>query len=522
MVLHNTWHYHSQVTLPIFSLNLHPVKLRNSYLDSLSNSHAFIEASVPLRMLRARNLPLILSFCYREFKTAQQISIPFQLLVQKLAEYLEDHNYGEADEEILNTGNRLILDYHEKARMYLEKWIDRQYLRNVMDEQLREPVVMLSRHIERVYRTLDMLSDREFVSTESKFRDLFHKLRDLIENANPDADTRLADLERKKAEIEAQIQRIKADGFVSTYEDYQIKSRFEDIQTLSEALISDFREVEDNFKDITRKIYEKQQNQDLTKGQLISETFDALFELRNTDQGKSFYAFWQFMLDDKSQEDLQELTRDLYEVLDDRGIEYSDKLLRRLKSLLHQAGRKVLEKNDLLADKLSREIVAKDALESRKFREIMNQVRQMALKMAGTNPVRTEWMSFEGNPDIYLPMERKLGEKASDDQFVSMPGMAKAGIADLDQLSKLYSHDLIDKKALMQNIRTLLKEKSQVSLKEVVDHYGISRGLPELLSYVSLIAQFPACTINEDRRESIEFDPVQGKFLDLPQIIFAV
>jgi hypothetical protein len=119
-------------------------------------------------------------------------------------------------------------------------------------------------------------------------------------------------------------------------------------------------------------------------------------------------------------------------------------------------------------------------------------------------------------------MERKLGEKNADASFVSMPGMAKAGITDLDQLSKLYSHDLIDKKVLMQNIRFLLKEKSQVSLKEVIAHYSLSRGLPELLSYVSLIAQFPACSINEEARECIEFDEIQGKYLDLPQIIFAV
>ncbi|MGY0406663.1 DUF3375 family protein, partial [Pseudoalteromonas sp. SYSU M81241] len=87
----------------------------------------------------------------------------------------------------------------------------------------------------------------------------------------------------------------------------------------------DFKEVEDNFKEITRRIYERQQQADLSKGKLLAETFDALYELRSTDQGKSFYAFWQFMLDDISQSDFQKLTKEVYDVLEDRGIKVSSR-----------------------------------------------------------------------------------------------------------------------------------------------------------------------------------------------------
>lgn len=493
---------------------------QETYLLSLSQNQTFLDGSVPLRMLRARNLSLILTFTYREFKQAQVVSIPYVLLVQKLADYLEDLEYGEADEELAGQSSKIFLDYPEKARLYIDKWIDAHYLRNVMDDQTREPLVFLSKHIEKVFRILDMLVEREFVGTESKFRDIFNKLRDLIENANPDTDNRLIELEKKKQAIEEEIRRIKADGYVNTYEDYQIKSRFEEISRLAGELVSDFREVEDNFKNITRKIYEKQQEQELSKGQLISETFDALFELRSTDQGKSFYAFWQFMLDDRSQEELQHLTRTVYQVLEDRGIEYSGKMLRRLKSLLHQTGRKVLEKNDLLADKLSREIVAKDASESRAFRELMNSIRQDALKLAGANLQRKEWISFEGDSTIYLPMERKPGEKSENDSFVSMPGVATAALQDMDQLSRLYNADLIDKKILLQNIKSLLKEKSQVSLKEVSETFPLQKGLAELLAYISLLSQYPKHQVIETEREIICFNTETQKYLDLPQIIF--
>jgi hypothetical protein len=44
------------------------------------------------------------------------------------------------------------------------------------------------------------------------------------------------------------------------------------------------------------------------------------------------------------------------------------------------AARKVLDKNGILADKLSREIVAKDQLELRKTKELMASIRNMAVK----------------------------------------------------------------------------------------------------------------------------------------------
>jgi hypothetical protein len=285
-------------------------------------------------------------------------------LVQRLADFLEEIEYRDDDDEVKS--DRLILDFDEKAKLYIDRWIDAQYLRNMMDDARKEPLVFLSKHVERAFQVFELLKDREFVGTESKFRDIFTKLRDIIENANPDKEKRLAELERRKRSIEEEIRKIKIDGYVNTYEDYQVKSRYEEVNRLANELIGDFKEVEDNFKEITRKIYERQQQAELSKGKLLSETFDALYELRNTDQGKSFYAFWQFMLDDASQSDFQKLTKEVYDVLDDRGIEISSRSLRKLKSLLHLAARKVLDKNGVLADKLSREIVAKEQLESRK------------------------------------------------------------------------------------------------------------------------------------------------------------
>jgi hypothetical protein len=491
----------------------------NDLLTSIIKSKSLVDSAISLKLLRARNLPLIITFLYREFKTGDQITIPYQVIIQKLGEFLESIEYTDEDDELKT--ERLILDFDEKAKLYIDRWIDLHYLRNVIDDSSKEPLVLLSKHTEKVFQVFELFKEKEFVGTESKFKDIFNKLRDIIENANPDKEKRLSELEKRKQAIEEEIRKIKVDGYVDTYEDYQIESRFEEVNRLANELIGDFKEVEDNFKEITRKIYERQQAADLTKGKLLSETFDALYALKNTNQGKSFYAFWQFMLDDSSQTEFQRLTRELYLILEDREIETTTRSLRKLKTLLHTAARKVLDKNGILAEKLSREIVAKDQLESRRTRELMASIRQLAIQRIDHPSLRESYLELDDSPSIYLPLERKLGERPENNSVVTKAEQAKLELEDLEDLSRIYGADSIDKRVLLENIRELLQDRSQVSLHEVVEANEISKGLAELLAYVTLVNTSNKYFINEDVTETIQFDKQAGKYLELPQIIFS-
>lgn len=488
-------------------------------LDSILKVKSLIDGAVTFKLLRARNLPLIVTFLHQEFKKNDKITIPYEYLVQKLGDFLEEIEYTEDDEETKTT--KLILDFDEKAKLYLDRWIETGYLRNVMDETSKVPLVLVSKHVEKVFQVFDLLKEKEFVGAESKFKDIFHKLRDIIENANPDKEKRLAELEKRKQAIEEEIRTIAIAGYVTTYEDYQIKSRYEDVSRLANELIGDFKEVEDNFKEITRKIYERQQQEDLSKGKLLAETFDALYELKGTDQGKSFYAFWQFILDDASQQDFKKLTSEVYEVLEDRNIEYPSRALRKLKSLLHLAARKVLEKNGILADKLSREIVSKDQLESKKTRELMAGIRHLAIRHVNHVFSREVYMEIEESPELYFPMERKLGERQDQLTFSVTAEAAVLDLDDLKDFAKIFNADLIDKQLLISRIRNILSEKPQVSLKEVIDEKGITKGLAELMAYITLVDRSNKFFINADIKEVICFDPADKKYLELPQIIFS-
>lgn len=487
-------------------------------METLLKIRSLFDTSVSLKLLRARQLPLIVAFLYREFKHSQQITVPYHVLVHRLSDFLEEHNYTEEEEHA--PSHRLHHDFADTAKQYLDRWIDAHYLRNIVDESSKEPYVLLSKHTEKVFQVFEILKEKEFVGTESKFKDIFHKLRDIVENANPDQEKRLEDLEKKKLAIEKEIRKIKIDGYVSTYEDYQIRSRFEEVNRLANDLIGDFKEVEDNFKEITQRIYEKQQSADLSKGQLIADTFDALYALKSSDQGKSFYAFWQFVLDEESQQEFYQLTKNVYQVLEDREIEIPSRFLRKLKPLLHAAARKVLEKNTLLADKLTREIVAKNQPETRQSRELMSAIRHLALQRLSMASEREYYLELEEDPVVYLPLERKLSDRSIVNTHAATATPATLCLEDIEDFTKLYKADLIDKDKLLSGIQRILQDRAQVSLKEVVDEVGLTKGLAELLAYFTLVNSSDRFFINSHKRETILFNRNEGKFLDVPQILF--
>lgn len=483
-------------------------------LDKLDT---LLRNSPTLKLLRTKHAALMITFFHQQFKERNEIAVPNSLLVQRLADYLDQLDYHDEEENVdLSFWS---LDCQEKAKRYIERWTEENYLRNYVDDISKDVVNILTKHTEKVFQVLELLKEREFVGTESKFKDIFSKLKELIDNTTEDPYRKVEELENRKREIEDEIRAIKRDGFVKSFENYQIKSRFEDINRLTNELIGDFREVEDNFKEITRGIYEKQTNRLLTKGTILRYTFDALDELKESDQGKSFYAFWNFLIDDASQEELRFLVSELYNILEDRGIEYNEKFLRKIKTLLHMAGRKVLDSNDLLADKLSRVIAEKDLLERRKARETIHGIRSLALQLMGREPAGDHYCIVEGEPEIVIPMERKLGDEPVALDFSRRPEKLD-GALDLAGLASLFNSHSVDKRELLRKVHEMLQQRPQVTLAEVVREHPVKKGLGELIGYVSLLDSSEKFIINDAESEFLLFDAAEGKYLKVPQIIY--
>lgn len=475
-----------------------------------------------MKLLRSGHAAMSISFLHKMFRQQNLLQIPLTELTQKLADYLANLGYLEEGEE-QQTLSYVSSDYFERADTYLKRWADddNRFIFINIDEKTLEPYASLTRYTEKVFQALELLREKEFVGTESKLLDLFTKVQELVQRTNEDPDERIKTLQEKRRQIDEEIKLIKQTGEVPVFEPWQIKSRWAEIERLGNELSGDFREVEENFKDIYKTISHRHADASLTKGQLLRLTFDALEELKANDQGRSFYAFWEFLMDDEKQQQFTDMLQQVYDLLDKTDIAYENRQLLQLKYMLHAAGIKVLETNQLLGFKLSRIVVEKEKGDRRKTRDVIGQILQQAIQQAERNEKKEMGVLVDDKPAIALPMDRRHGDRPLENEYVTAPNKASHNIEQLTELHKLMDDGSIDKELLHNNIKTLLKQQKQVSLKQVVEYYGCTKGLAELLAYVSLAVHQRLASIQADEVEDILFDKARQKYLQVPQIIFS-
>lgn len=475
---------------------------------------SLLSLSPTVRLLRAKNAPLLLSFLHREFKASNQLVRPQYELVSRLAEYLEYLNDAELQARDA--------DLNEAAADFLKTWSDEQhrYLRRYPDEQ-GEPMLELTAYTERAFQWVDGLQNREFVGTESRFLSLNQQLQEIVNHASADPEQRIAELEKQRKALNDEIREIRRSGRVNIYTDTQIKERFFNLSRSARELVSDFKEVEQNFKEISLHIYHQQTRQEMGRGQILGYTLDATDALKQSDQGRSFYAFWQFLIADHKQDELRSLIDQIYDVLYERGIEAQDQFLKKIKFYLHNAGQKVLDSNHLIAEKLSRILAEQDRAERRRTRELINAIKNRAVERVGDFQGQRRFIDLEGEPMLDFPLDRPLGEPSQEATFAVQPSEVSAEQREALDLSDLFSQFDLDRQQLEANLANLLDTRPEIPLDEVVAVYPIQRGLAEVVGYLSIASAQPQHRI--DRRQQLELawqEAAAEKRVRVPEVVF--
>lgn len=478
------------------------------------------KTSNPLILLRAKNAPLILSFFFKQFIAAKTTTISNSELRQKLASYLEDLEYNEHDEEL--SEGAAFDDFEVRASLYIEKWSNAGFLRkypNDFGEDLHE----LTGDTRRVINWVGDLQRREYVGTNSRFKDIFFKLKIMIEKTTQDVKLRIDDLENKKSEIENEISLLRLGKEPSLFDDIEIQEQFYDLNRMARELLGDFAEVEQNFEQIRKEVQRKYSDRDSVKGALLVYTLDALDEIENKPQGKSFKAFWEFLMDEKKQQEYNELTDKLYQLLNEREIDYNnDKFLKYLKRFLHASGRKVIDSNKKLSEKISRVLSEKNRVERRRTMELIGEIRQLAFSLIDEGVKDDSFLTIEVDPHIDLFDRWQLWKPGDVNLTTFFPEGIGGLVSDDVDLTTLFDQFNFDKRKLLDRIDTMLIDaaamnKAQVTLREIVDRFGIENGLSEIVGYFSIATEFPQHIIREEINDPIQLGKRQ---INVPLILY--
>jgi hypothetical protein len=464
------------------------------------------------RLLQADSAALVASFLHRVFV------LPNRRVMHQaeLASALEDTLYTVRQQ-------RGAASFPKPAHDYLNDWAanDRAWLRKFYPPGSDEPHYDLMPATEKALAWLGALSERSFVGTESRLLTMFELLRQMSEGSQPDAELRVQELQRKRDAIDAEIERVRS-GDVPLLGDTALKERFTQFATLARELLADFREVEHNFRGLDRRVRERIALWDGSKGALLHDILGERDLIDESDQGRSFRAFWDFLMSRDRQEELTALLDQVLKLAPVAGLA-PDPRLRRVHYDWLEAGEQTQRTVALLSQQLRRFLDDQAFLENRRIMDILRGIESGALALRAQQPGGDFMTIDEISPSIDLPLERPLHAPAIKLAIAS--ARIDAGDEDLDAAA-LYSQFIVDKAALAQHVRRSLQQRKQVTLAELLATRPLQQGLAELVAYLSLAAEPGKAVVDDTVQDQVSWtaaggrDMGQSKSASLPRVIF--
>jgi hypothetical protein len=464
------------------------------------------------RLLNSPHAPLVASFLHRVFVAPNERVMAQADLVEKL----EDELFGLAERLGAEAFPRAALDY-------LNDWAgnDKGWLRKFYRQGSDEPYFDLTPATEKAIAWLGSLSERTFVGTESRLLTLFELLKQINTGSDSDPERRIAELEQRRDAIEGEIARIKA-GDLPLLEDTALKDRFQQFMFTARELLSDFREVEHNFRMLDRAVRERIALWEGGKGELLEEIMGERDAIAGSDQGRSFRAFWDFLMSSARQEEFSALLERVLALPAVAALR-PDPRTRRVHYDWLEAGEHTQRTVALLSQQLRRFLDDQAWLENRRIMDILRGIESKALGLREAPPEGSFTHIDHLAASIELPMERPLHTPALRPTLCDQ--VLAAGEVEMDATA-LFSQTVVDKLALARHIRRSLQGVSQITLRELCERRPLEQGLAELLAYLELADEDFKSTIDESAEDMISWwgedrhGEAQARRAHLPRVIY--
>lgn len=475
-------------------------------LDALRTHHP------SWRLLRSDHAALVASFLHRVF-VAPNVRV---MAAADLAEALEDELYALR----LQIGETA---FPKPALDYLNDWAapDKGWLRKFYRPGTDEAQFDLTPSTEKAIAWLAQLSERQFVGTESRLLTLFDLLKQISEGSEADPAKRIAELHKKRAEIDTEIARVLS-GDAPLLDDTALKDRFQQFMQGARELLTDFREVEHNFRQLDRRVRERIALWEGSKGELLEDIMGERDAIADSDQGKSFRAFWDFLLSSRRQEELTALLDRVLQLPAVADLN-PDARTRRVHYDWLEAGEHTQRTVAQLSQQMRRFLDDQAWLENRRIMDILHGIESKALALRNAPPTGNVMEMAESTADIELAMERPMFTPTVKPVIADL--VLQTGNADIDP-SALFDQIVVDKARITRHIRHALQDRAQITLHELVATQPLQQGLAELVAYLQLGSETFSTVVDEDTSESIRWQAVSVDGVELtrsarlPRVIF--
>ncbi len=462
------------------------------------------------RLLQADSAPLIISFLYRVFIETNQRAIAAEELASRLDDYLHHLRESTGEDRFPRRGKDYLNDWSSGEQGYLRKYYPAASAGD-------EPLFDLTPATEKVIEWLASFEQKQFVGTESRLLTVFRLLNEIAQETETDPQIRIDRLEQEKAELEREIARLK-NGQMTPHDSTRVKEKFLQAEDTARQLLSDFRQVEENFRHLDRGVRERITTSHRGKGQMLDDIFSEQDAITESDQGRSFKAFWSWLMSPSSQEKLQQTLEKVISLPEIQSLHH-DELLGRIRFRLLEAGDKVNSTCALLVEQLRHYLADQAWLENRRIMELVREIEQSAIALRQNPPPDKLFTTLSPyRPDIELPMSRGLFRPALRPVIDEVP---EEGVAEIDA-SVLFNQHYVDERELKARIRHVLQDRQQISLVDLIQHYPVQKGLSEVVAYLHIASESDHALVNPGHRQNVSWQDDRGvqKLASMPEVIF--
>ncbi len=432
------------------------------------------------RLLRAANAPLVLAFIGRFFVEGNNGATA----ASALAAALDDELYS------LNATDPSPQRYPKPATDYLEDWAhpDAGWLRRFYPFGSDEVQYDATPAFEKAYGWVTGLGVRPFVGTESRLHTVIDLLRQIVHGAETDPQARLAELHRRRDAINREIAEVET-GNLTVLSPTSLRDRYQQFAATARDLLSDFREVEDNFRSLDRAVRERIAAWEGSKGDLLAELVGSRADIDESDQGRSFQAFYDFLLSETRQDELTNMLARL-QSLEQLTADW------RLRTVHHdwsEAAERTQQTVRQISEQLRRFLDDQVWLENRRVLDLVRSIEVTALACRNLPPTIGLEVDEPG-VRIALLLERPLYDARPSAHVDSLLDPTSEAEADV---SALFEQTFVNQARLADNIRSAVPERGSALLSDVVAAYPIEQGAAEIIGYLALTDDDLDVTVDE-------------------------
>jgi flagellar motility protein MotE (MotC chaperone) len=459
------------------------------------------------RLLRADHAPLVLSFLHQVFVTENVRSIP----AADLAGRLDDELYA------LNERGGEPKKFPKAAKAYLDDWASPEagWLRKYYPDGTDEPYLDATPAVEKALQWVGSLKERDFVGTESRLNTIIDLLRQIVFGTETDPEQQIAELRRQRQEIDDRIARIQA-GELDLLDATAVRDRYQQFSATARELLADFREVEENFRKLDRQLREKIAGWHGGKGELLDDVLGSRETIAGSDQGRSFQAFYDFLLSQARQEELSGLLEAVHELTDITG---QDVRLRHIHYDWLDAAERTQATVRQLSEQLRRFLDDQVWFENRRVIDILRNIESHALELRDLKDVPVTMDIDAASPALRLPMERPLYVPVRKVRIDSQ----NVRLADEEaDPAALFEQIYVDPEPLRAAVRQALRRAPQVGLTQLIEDNPIRQGVAELVTYLSLKDGTFRLVFDEDHHEHVRWQEADGRErkVTMPRVTF--